>query len=178
MSRRLDYAQDVPVPSGLIVPPTALQDATSDEPIGLAVVHQLFSCKSVTLPPNQFIQRLIDALSSDPIAKDQRASSESTNSKSKWSWSPEGLLLHDNLVYIPQDDELRLELLRMHHDDPLAGYFSIAKTFELLSCNYWFLRMHSFIKAYVDSCDVCSHAKVPRYQKNSEFALFPIPSSP
>jgi hypothetical protein len=64
------------------------------------------------------------------------------------------LLLHKSQVYVPHS--LRLDVLRMHHDDPLAGHFSIAGTLELLSHNYWFPSMFSFVEQYVWTCDICS----------------------
>ena len=115
LSRRPDYAQDVVVPSGTIVPPAAFQPTTSDQSTGIPGAQQLFSVSnSVALPSNQLMQRFLDALSSDPFARDFRANPQSY---SKLSWSPEGLLLRNNLIYVPQDDELRLELLKMHHDE-------------------------------------------------------------
>jgi hypothetical protein len=39
-----------------------------------------------------------------------------------WRWNKqEGMLLYENIVYIP--DGLQLEVLRISYDDPLAGHF-------------------------------------------------------
>ena len=35
-----------------------------------------------------------------------------------------GLLLHDNLVYIPHDDELLVEMIQTHHDNLVANHYS------------------------------------------------------
>ena len=52
LSRHPDYAQDVPVPSGTIVPSAAFQ-APFDESTELATAQQLFSVfESVVLPSN------------------------------------------------------------------------------------------------------------------------------
>src|SRR5205809_281497 len=57
-------------------------------------------------------QRILDALSVDPLADEQcRISATATatvTANSPWSWE-NGLLLYKNLVYIPQDDAIRLE---------------------------------------------------------------------
>jgi hypothetical protein len=71
-----------------------------------------------------------------------------------------------------------LELLRQHHDDPLAGHFGTPKTLELLSRNYWFPRMKAFVKSYVTTCDSCARGKPPRHQKHGELAPLPAPSQP
>ena len=119
------------------------------------------------------MQRIIEALSHDSLTAGQRE-----NPQPPWSWSEDGLLLHDKLIYIPQNDELRLEILKMHHDDPLTGHFGVPKTFELLSRNYWFPSMHRFIKSYVSTCDLCLRSKPSRHLPHSELAALPIPSGP
>src|SRR5438552_8088804 len=96
-------------------------------------------------------QRILDALSVDPVADEQHRISATTTAtataiaNSPRSWE-NGLLLHKNLIYIPQDDAIRLELLQQHHDSPLAGHFGIAKTHELLSRNYYFPRFPGFLQ--------------------------------
>ena len=41
-----------------------------------------------------------------------------------------------NTLYILEDVALRVELIRMHYDDPLAGYFGTSKTTKLISRKY------------------------------------------
>lgn len=56
----------------------------------------------------------------------------------RYAIDPESnLLLFDNLIYVPDNNELKLELLALHHDTSLAGHFGQAKTCELLSRNYY-----------------------------------------
>lgn len=56
----------------------------------------------------------------------------------RYTIDPESnLLLFDNLIYVPDNNELKLELLALHHDTSLAGHFGQAKTCELLSRNYY-----------------------------------------
>ena len=57
LSRRLDYAQDVVVPSGTIVSPAAFQPTTSAQSTGIPGAQQLFSVSnSVALPSTQLMQ--------------------------------------------------------------------------------------------------------------------------
>jgi hypothetical protein len=49
---------------------------------------------------------------------------------------------------------LRLDVLRILHDDPFAGHFGIARTQEPQPRNYWFPSMSSFIDKYVSTCDI------------------------
>ena len=97
------------------------------------------------------------------------------NPSHPWSWQDD-LLLHDNLVYIP--DDLRIELMQMHHDDPLAGHYDVAKTIELLLRNYYFPDIHTYIKKYISTCDLCSRGKTPRHPKHGELAPLSVPVGP
>jgi len=48
------------------------------------------------------------------------------------------LLIYDGLIWIPDDDTLRLRILRDHHDAQAAGRPGQARTLELISRNfYW-----------------------------------------
>jgi len=45
----------------------------------------------------------------------------------------EGRLYYRDRLYIPAKDELRLHLIKQHHDDLAEGHSGVAKTLELLS---------------------------------------------
>ena len=53
-------------------------------------------------------------------------------------WSEEqGLTLFRGKVYVPHDTKLRMEIISLHHDSPVAGHPGQWKTQELISRNYW-----------------------------------------
>ena len=182
-SRRPDYAKDVVAPSGPLLPPSSLRNlpggaletlrshlgATSGTPPPDAPLFRLSATLAVFTPEPPLYQRFVDALSNDPVALAQK---EPT---APYTWR-NGLLLHDSFIYVPET--LRLDVLHMHHDDPLAGHFGIARTLELLSRNYWFPQMSSYVKQYVSTCDLCSRSKPSRHMKHGELLPLPIPSGP
>jgi len=45
----------------------------------------------------------------------------------------QGVLIYDGLIWIPDNDELRLRILRNHHDAQAAGHPGQARTLELVS---------------------------------------------
>jgi hypothetical protein len=47
------------------------------------------------------------------------------------------LLLYEGLIWVPNNDELRLQILHEHHDTQAAGHPGRAKTLELVSRNYY-----------------------------------------
>ena len=70
-----------------------------------------------------------------------------------------------------------MDILRQHHDAPLTGHPSIARTIELITRNYWFPSINSFTKDYINSCHSCQQGKAPRYLRHGELALLPVPDS-
>jgi hypothetical protein len=184
-SRRPDYMENVEIPSGALIPRSALRmlypdgddssaSASSLQTLTLEAYWNRVGVHANTTPKASLRDRFVSALEKDPFVAELR---QTTPLPAPWSWH-DRLLLHDNLVYVPQDAALRVELMQTHHDDPLAGHFGEAKTLELLSRNYYFPGMRSFVKRYVSSCDLCSRGKTPRHKKHGELAPLPVPSGP
>jgi len=70
-----------------------------------------------------------------------------------------GLVLYRGKVYVPDDSELRRELVTVHHDSKNAGHPGRWKTYELLSRNFWWPGMSTYVQKYVDGCEVCLRSK-------------------
>jgi len=49
----------------------------------------------------------------------------------------EGLILKERKVYIPKNEKLRAEVIRLHHDTPVGGHGGQWKTTELVTRNFW-----------------------------------------
>jgi len=49
----------------------------------------------------------------------------------------EGLMLKEGKVYIPKNEKLRAEVIRLHHDTPVGGHGGQWKTTELVTRNFW-----------------------------------------
>src|SRR5207237_7397320 len=63
----------------------------------------------------------------------------------RWSTTREGLLLYKRRYYVPNDEDLRLEILHEHHDSKAAGHFGTDKTIDLVFRNLFWQNMYSFI---------------------------------
>ena len=48
----------------------------------------------------------------------------------------EGLVLKEGRVYIPKDKKLRMEIIQLHHNTPIAGHREQWKTVEMVIRNY------------------------------------------
>jgi transposase InsO family protein len=95
----------------------------------------------------------------------------------EWS-EAEGLLYREGRLFVPNDRATRQELLRLHHDDPLAGHFGADKTSEMLRRTYYWENMEEDIRTYVRECDVCQRVKVPRRKPYGLLQSLPRPKGP
>jgi len=71
-------------------------------------------------------------------------------------WKIEGeLVLKEGKVYVPKDEELRVEIIWLHHDMPAAGHGGRWKTVELVTRNYWWPGVTRDVGKYVEGYDLC-----------------------
>ena len=58
-------------------------------------------------------------------------------------------------IYVPDDQALRLDIVKLHHDTPIAGHPGREKTLELVQRSYTWSAMSTFIKnTQIDVKDV------------------------
>ena len=75
-------------------------------------------------------------------------------------WKIEGeLVLKEGKVYIPKDEELKVEIIWWHYDIPAAGHEGQQKTVELVTRNYWWPGVTKDVGRYVEGCDLCQRMK-------------------
>ena len=60
------------------------------------------------------------------------------------------VMYKEEKVYIPKDDKLRAETIRLHHDTPVGGHGEQWKTVELVTRNFWWPGVIKEIKQYVE----------------------------
>ncbi|KAK5987247.1 Transposon Tf2-1 polyprotein [Cladobotryum mycophilum] len=96
----------------------------------------------------------------------------------KWDVDPEGLLRYKNLIFIPDDEVLRRELLQLYHNDPLAGHFGKDRTLELLQRKFYWHRMDQEIREYIQSYNTCQGTVAQRHKPYGKLKSLLIPSRP
>ena len=84
------------------------------------------------------------------------------------------MLHHQGLPFMLK--AIRIELISRHHNYPLAGYFDIIKTCELLAWKYYWPTLRHDIKAYVKGCDMCLASKTLRNKSYGNFQSLPVPT--
>jgi hypothetical protein len=77
---------------------------------------------------------------------------------------------------VPEDKDVRLDLLKLHHDSPVAGHQGHARTLEFLSRKYYWPGMKAQVNCYVDSCEPCQRSK--GHKQGVNLKPLPIPALP
>ena len=129
--------------------------------------------EQITLLPKSLFVNTIDLAIADKIAKssekdlvvlktlqamDEDLLTQFRSWLSDWSYDA-GILPYQGRIYIPDQDILRLDLVKKFHDHQTTGHPGYLKTKQLLTAGHWWPGMAQFIKKYVDGCTPCQQNK-------------------
>jgi len=90
----------------------------------------------------------------------------------------DGIMYKEEKVYVPKDEKLRAEIIRLHHDTPIRGHRGQWKTVELVTCNFWWPGITKEVKQYMEGCDTCQHNKNRIEQPADKLMPNSIPEKP
>jgi len=90
----------------------------------------------------------------------------------------EDLVLKEGKVYMLKDEELRVEVIWLHHDVPVAGHGGRWKTVELVTRNYWWPEVTRDVRKYVEGCDLCQRMKNRMEEPTGKLKLSKVPKKP
>ncbi|QRV80264.1 Retrotransposable element Tf2 protein [Ceratobasidium sp. AG-Ba] len=93
----------------------------------------------------------------------------------KYEWK-EDLLWYKGRIVIPENKEIRLAILEMHHDNPIAGHQGQARTLELISRRYYWPAMKQQVNRFVETCEICQRSKGHKHYAPQK--PLPIPQKP
>ena len=88
------------------------------------------------------------------------------------------ILSGDGKIFVLDDDNLRMEIVRLHHDTPLAGHPGQEKTLELLERSYFWPGMSMYVKNYISRCDRCACFKGSNVAPPGKLQPLDIPDMP
>jgi len=71
----------------------------------------------------------------------------------------DGVIYKEGKVYVPKDDKLRREIIRLHHGTLVGGHGGQWKTVELVIHNFWWPVITKKVKRYVEGCNACQRNK-------------------
>ena len=91
----------------------------------------------------------------------------------------EGFLwTRDGLFYVPDDLELRRQLIHEVHDTPIGGHMGLHKTMARLTNMCWWPGMKAMIADYVRGCVTCAATKPSLERPAGTLRPLPIPEKP
>ncbi|QRV73869.1 Retrotransposable element Tf2 protein [Ceratobasidium sp. AG-Ba] len=93
----------------------------------------------------------------------------------KYEWK-EDLLWYEGQIVIPENKEIQLAILEMHHDNPIAGHQGQARTLELISRRYYWPAMKQQVNQFVKTCEICQRSK--GHKQYAPQKPVPIPQKP
>ena len=81
-------------------------------------------------------------------------------------------------IYVPNNKELREEILKKHHDPADIGHPGQHRMLELLKRTYWWPGLKEDIKKYIQGCFKWQQNKVQHQRKTGELHPLEIPQGP
>lgn len=86
------------------------------------------------------------------------------------------LVFHKGHLFVPRP--LHSEILHFCHDQPAAGHPGHNHTLGLVSCDYSWPSINTFIHKYVKACNTCACTKAPHHKPFSLLKPLDISSQP
>ena len=71
--------------------------------------------------------------------------------------------------YIPRDQDLQCDIVKMFHDHKTAGHLGKLETYNLVKIHYCWPRMCMFIKNYIQGCSHCQQFKINHSPANPAY---------
>ena len=94
----------------------------------------------------------------DPVVKALKALDVGELCSDEWM-HVEGVVLYQGRVYVPDNPQLRHDLVHAHHSAAVAGHPGQWKMLELVSQNYWWPGLSRYVAKFVAGCDACNQCK-------------------
>lgn len=98
--------------------------------------------------------------------------------KGGYTLDRDGIVWCQGKLYLPEQGGCRLEAMKRHHDNPLAGHFGHVRTLELIKRKYYWPKMAKDVRDYVMTCTACQRIKPVRHKPHGQLQWLPLPRGP
>ena len=71
--------------------------------------------------------------------------------------------------YVPRDEELRRDIVKMFHDHETAEHPGELETYNLVKEHYWWPGLRTFVKGYMKGCMVCQQFQIDCHPSHLAF---------
>ena len=79
------------------------------------------------------------------------------------------VLFYKGKVYVPKDQDLRWDNVKLYHDHETAGHPGKLETYDLVRQQYWWPGLWIFVKNYMKGCKICQQFKIDRNPSHPSF---------
>ena len=91
---------------------------------------------------------------------------------------PNDLQYKEGRILVPEDNDIRRDLLKLYHNTLIAGHPGITGTYELIGRMYTWPKMKEYVTAYVQGCSICAKAKRKNVKEQGKLQPLPNPMTP
>ena len=86
-----------------------------------------------------------------------------------------GLLMKGNRLWVADEDQLQLKVIKEIHDQPAVGHPGMERTLEMVQHHYYWPGMKEMIQQFIRNCHVYKQAKAVRDTYHSLLQPLPVP---
>ena len=90
----------------------------------------------------------------------------------------DSIMYKERKVYVPKDEKLRAEIIKLHHDMPIGGHRGQQKMVELVTRNFWWPEVTKEMKKYMEGYNACQRNKNHTEQPAGKLMPNSIPERP
>ena len=109
-------------------------------------------------------EKIAKSLSKDPLvlnalqALEGEVPTRFRSRLSDWLYK-DGILTYQGQVFLPDQNNVRQQVVKLHHGHPTAGHPDYLKTHQLMSEGYWWPGMAQHIWIFIEGCSICQQNK-------------------
>ena len=94
------------------------------------------------------------------------------------AWEEDEVAYMEGRIYIPNNKDIKEEILKEHHDPADVRYPGQHRMQELIKRTYWWPGLKEDVKKYVQGCIKCQQNKVQHQKRAGELYPLEIPEGP
>ena len=94
------------------------------------------------------------------------------------AWEEDKVAYMEGKIYIPNNKDIKEEILKEYHDPADIGHPEQHRMQELIKRTYWWPGLKEDIKKYVQGCIKCQQNKVQHQKRAGELYPLGIPEGP
>ena len=110
---------------------------------------------------NDVAQQVMSALRDPECRRSPENLRKIFRTYSEWS-TIDGKAYFRHRLFIPDNDELRAQIIWRTHSSGPGGHPGRVKTLDLMNRTYWWPRMSQDVSEFVKACQLCFRTKTPR----------------